>query len=498
MARDRNVYVWQAYVIVMSIVSVVCIGAMIFTIFLSGTNFKTVEAAIEKEKNATKQLGDASNKRQILDHIIGVNTLPDAEFEQLLQSSGTGDEKLTAAVNAYNANKSLFGQATGAKSYSKLIETLTRELRTRNGEVEGARKKEAEMQASYNATIASETKAREAAERKSQEAAKELENERAKFIQTNGDQQKLISDIELEKQGLVKSFNKKISDLTESLNKANQENNEIKNRLQKMVNRLDEIQGQDFQYAQGKVDNVAQGGELIYINLGRADLLRPGVIFGVIDGDTTRISEAKPKARIEVVAIVDEHQARCRLLADRTKAIILVGDAIYSPAWQPGKEVEFALVGSMDIDGDGKDDRTIVKDLIRKAGGKVTADLLPTGKLEGRLSEQTRFLVKGEDFKVRGGALDTATGKLDEATSEAGKKRSELEAQARAYSISTISLDKLLGWIRDANSNDVIPLGNGLRSKPSDYLPHSGNVPSTGKVSELFQTRDGKIRPSAP
>ena len=42
MARDRNVYVWQAYVTVMSIVSLACLGALLFVIFQSGTNAKTV------------------------------------------------------------------------------------------------------------------------------------------------------------------------------------------------------------------------------------------------------------------------------------------------------------------------------------------------------------------------------------------------------------------------------------------------------------------------
>ena len=44
MARDRNLSVWQAYVIVMSFVSLLCIGALCYTVFQSGTNFKTVEA----------------------------------------------------------------------------------------------------------------------------------------------------------------------------------------------------------------------------------------------------------------------------------------------------------------------------------------------------------------------------------------------------------------------------------------------------------------------
>ncbi|MEQ1827661.1 MAG: hypothetical protein ABL921_17005 [Pirellula sp.] len=490
MARDRNVNVWQAYVIVMSIVSVACLGALILTVFVSGTNYKTAEAAIEKEKAAVESQRKAENAKQILQHIVGVKSLGDEGFSQLA-SGVSGDNELAAAISAYNANKSMFGQATGEQSYSKLIETLTRELRNRNLAVEQQAKEEIKMRDSYDKTIERETKAREAEQQNAQEFAKQLEKERTDYIAKVDAQQKLMTNLETEKAALVSLHNKKLGEATDNINKLTKENEDMKKRIDQLVRKLDEIQGQDFQYAQGRITQVTDGGETVYINLGKSHLLRPGVTFGVIDGDTTRVSEARPKARIEVVSIVSEDVARCKVLSDRAPTTILVHDVIYSPLWQPGKVVEIALVGKMDTDGDGKDDREVLKNLIRQAGGRVTADLTPAGKLEGALNEQTRFLVMGEDFKVRGKPLDALE-------TDVAKKRNDLEAQARTLAITKINLDKLLGWIRSSNSNDVVPLGNGLRSKPSDYLPHNGSATANGRVSELYQSRDGKSKPSAP
>ena len=87
MARDRNVYVWQAYVTVMSIVSLACLGALAFVIFQSGTNSKTVEAANEKEQAAQDALRVENNRRQLLESMLGVGKpISEAEFNQLVSS----------------------------------------------------------------------------------------------------------------------------------------------------------------------------------------------------------------------------------------------------------------------------------------------------------------------------------------------------------------------------------------------------------------------------
>ena len=66
MARDRNLYVWQAYVVVMSFVSLLCIGALCYVIFQSGTNSKTVEAAQSQARASDDKLREEVKKSQLL------------------------------------------------------------------------------------------------------------------------------------------------------------------------------------------------------------------------------------------------------------------------------------------------------------------------------------------------------------------------------------------------------------------------------------------------
>ena len=101
MARDRNVTVWQAYVIVMSIVSVLSLGWLFFILFTSGTNQRTAETALKDKRTAEDNLRAASNKNQLLMSMLGVgNPISDAEFEQL-RSQITGDSDIDAAAKSF-------------------------------------------------------------------------------------------------------------------------------------------------------------------------------------------------------------------------------------------------------------------------------------------------------------------------------------------------------------------------------------------------------------
>ena len=195
-----------------------------------------------------------------------------------------------------------------------------------------------------------------------------------------------------------------------------------------------------FQQFQGKITEVENDGDIVFINLGKADALRPRVRFGVVDSSVERVADAKPKAQIEVVEVLttSEHLSRCKVLAIRGSSTIQKGDLIYSPAWHPGKKVEFALIGKMDMDGDGEDDRETVKAMIESNGGLVTLDLPPDGKVTGELTMDTRWLVIGEDVNTldQGGLL---------------------QAKAKWFGISRINLNKLSGWLRGSNAIVIPP-----------------------------------------
>jgi len=488
MARDRNLSVWQAYVIVMSFVSLLCIGALCYTVFQSGTNFKTVEAAKKQEKDAQEDLRKALDKSQVLEMVLGEGGWKQDEIDKKMQTF-SGDAKMDSIQKKFVADMGLLGPNVTDKNYHKLVETLMQTVRERNLQVDAQAKREEDLKVKYDATIKQETDAREAERKRANELAQQLEQTQVAYAQKEKERQEEITKIQTDRQRLAQQAETEKRTYLGEIDKLTKKRDDLARQNELLGKQLEEIKGEDFQYVQGKITEVVDGGETVYLNLGRADGLRAGVRFSVLDDDTSKVADVEPKARIEVVEVNQQtdHLSRARVLPDRNPRTILRGDRIYSPAWQPGRKVSFGLVGKLDIDGDGKDDRETVKALIAQNGGEVSVDLRPDGRMEGNLNVNTRWLVIGDEFKILGGTLDAATEVM-------GKRRVELEQQAKSMGVSRINLDKLMGYLRGSNVEDVVPLGNATRA--SDFKRREAPpVPGKGRVSGLFQTPDGQAAP---
>jgi hypothetical protein len=57
--------------------------------------------------------------------------------------------------------------------------------------------------------------------------------------------------------------------------------------------------------------------------------------------------------------------------------------------------MRFALAGLFDLDGDGVDDRAKVRQIITQAHAKIDAEVLPDGTVQGDLTVETNYFVRG-------------------------------------------------------------------------------------------------------
>jgi hypothetical protein len=420
--------------------------------------------------------------------VLGSTPSSQAEFDQLTQSF-SGNADIAKIQKNYVSDMGLLGPNVSEKNYRKLVETLMQTVRERNLQVDAQAKREEDLKVKYDATIKQETDAREAERKRANELAQQLEQTQVSYTQKEKERQEEITKIQTERQRLGQQAETEKRTYLSEIDKLTKKRDDLARQNELLGKQLEEIKGEDFQYVQGKITEVVDGGQTVYLNLGRTDGLRAGVRFSVLDDDTSQVADVEPKARIEVVEVNQQtdHLSRARVLPSRNPQTILRGDRIYSPAWQPGRKVSFGLVGKLDIDGDGKDDRETVKALIAQNGGEVSVDLRPDGRMEGNLNVNTRWLVIGDEFKILGGTLDAATEVM-------GKRRVELEQQAKSMGVSRINLDKLMGYLRGSNVEDVVPLGNATRA--SDFKRREAPpAPSRGRVSGLFQAPDGQAAP---
>ncbi|MCE9568298.1 MAG: hypothetical protein K8U57_40375 [Planctomycetes bacterium] len=173
-----------------------------------------------------------------------------------------------------------------------------------------------------------------------------------------------------------------------------------------------------FEEPQGKILRRPEPG-VVEINLGSADLVRPGLTFTVLPNDyqekgrqsrvrILRVPDERgqyknverfvEKATIEVIDVVGPHLARCRVTQefDPIRDGAAPGDLLYNSVWRKGTADHIALVGIFDINGDGTDDiEAVIRDMNRM-GVPVDAFYdLKQRKWIGQINEQTRYLVEG-------------------------------------------------------------------------------------------------------
>jgi hypothetical protein len=191
----------------------------------------------------------------------------------------------------------------------------------------------------------------------------------------------------------------------------------------------------------GQIKWVDQKSNTVWIDLGRADGLSRQTNFSVYSADAVDLTKAGKKASIEVLQVQGEHSAEARIVEDKMSDPIIPGDKIYNPVWSRGQRKHFALVGFMDMDGDGKSDNDAVRNLVTLNGGIVDYELNDKGEQRGAMTVNTRYLVKGETT----GAVAATDKKYEDFT----KSYSKALNDAEKFGIETMPLAELLdrlGW----------------------------------------------------
>jgi phage shock protein A len=420
------------------IIFVILAIAMSVTTYLAFTNFKETE---KKLADAQKQASDATSKEQAAK----------ADTADLIAIIGNGSdaksikEGLLADFN--NGKYSAFGlgpstpddQKTLTRVVNGMNSTVTKtytDAETFNAKAKGLEKQLA-TEAANNAT---KLKAAEAAR---DQAMADLERERAAY-------KKAVDDLTKEKDTLVQDkgakdkrleeqkagYERQITELNNQLKMANADVAKIKKELEKYFHLDPSASG-------GQITWVNQRDNMAYINLGWDDGLHRRITFSVFPAGTSDVAKAASKGKIEVVNVTGPHEAEAKIIENPVNNPLLPRDMIHTQGWHPGQHEHFGIAGFIDIDGRGIDETSKLVDLITANGGVVDARLVETKsgegkvglKVEGSMSVNTRYLIKG-DFSA-----DTPA-KTDRATASGA-----LIDQAKNFNVETVGLQKFLAMM---------------------------------------------------
>ncbi|TWT89631.1 hypothetical protein Mal64_00080 [Pseudobythopirellula maris] len=224
----------------------------------------------------------------------------------------------------------------------------------------------------------------------------DLETERRNFNQARAELESGRQELARSRQRQQDDFKSQIADARSKQNAAESQL-EKSERSKRSLLEARKLESPSFESSDGLVSYVNQGNQTLWVNLGRADSLRPQISFSVFESDLIDAGKSEKKGSIEITRLLGDHLAEARITNDDPRNPILPGDQIYSQVWQRGKELRFAFTGLIDLDGDGKSDLDRLKDLVALNGATIDAYADIDGVVEGEMDVTTRYLVLGEN-----------------------------------------------------------------------------------------------------
>ena len=204
----------------------------------------------------------------------------------------------------------------------------------------------------------------------------------------------------------------------------------------------------------GYVQYVDYETKEVLVSLTRRMGAKPQMKMTIFDAKSPGIPTEKPKGNIELTS-VGETSSHARIVkTDNSIDPIRVGDIVYSPSWSPNQPTRFALVGKMDVNRDGRDDRQELKRMIQESGGVVDFDLPPgdLGKPIGAINPRIDWYVIDDRPPFR----DIFAKQTDSAVAQQAKDQkssSDAVKECRLNGIRPMTIGKLLAYLGyDMNS----------------------------------------------
>ncbi|KKK60355.1 hypothetical protein LCGC14_3025190, partial [marine sediment metagenome] len=144
-----------------------------------------------------------------------------------------------------------------------------------------------------------------------------------------------------------------------------------------------------LRHADGKIAKVLIDEQIVYIDLGTRDNVKPGLPFAVYAKDQPIPTTGKGKASLEVIN-VGPNTSECRITKAATEDPIVEGDLVANLVYNTSRTYRFVVEGEFDLYGEGRTDplgNRRVRSLIERFGGKVV----------DMVSVDTDFVVLGEE-----------------------------------------------------------------------------------------------------
>lgn len=289
-------------------------------------------------------------------------------------------------------------------------------------------------------------------------------------------------------------------------NQLNSQQNSYENRLTEMLATLNDFRTRAekdevvLDTADGYVTSVDYSGRRVRLNVTRSMGARPQMILAVFDADAPGLPTDKPKARIKLLQ-VNERDSVASIEEEFNKTNpIRSGDQVYSAAWSPNQPQRFALIGKIDMNRDGVDDRDDLKRLINAAGGVVDYDIPEpgAGQEQGELNARISYYIIDERDPLRTPSNARAVQQMTLAEQEFAQRRTEVIEQARRFGIRPLPVERLLASLGYSFGMTIPGTVEASNAKAIERLLNPGGMRAPAPGSDEFEQSRQEAEQSQP
>ena len=414
---------------------------------------KEAQAAVKRETDARAEAEAHKNATEVLRAMLGASTKNAAEikdaYDKLTASSVAVKEDIKKIDEKFKADMQMFAADFGGdKNYTTLPPYLLTVISDKSVAVADGLAREAGLRDERDKAVEGERAKTKVAEQLRDKALADKDTVKAEF---DTDRTRFTTEtaaLSSTVQEKAKELKEKTDTFTKDLATKETQFQTVNKLKEELDAKLIGMREESFEVPDGKINWVNQRTNVVWVNLGSADGLRRQITFSVFGKDETNLKKADAKGSLEVTRIIDEHLAECRIVSSKNEDPLVPGDLVFSPVWHPGQTMRFALAGLIDYNNDGKSDRALVQSLIQMNGGVIDAEVGDDGKLSGKMSVDTRYLVVGKrpDEKSSKEALDAF---------------SKMTSDAKLLGIEQIPVSKFLDFMGYKGEVNTVTLGKG-------------------------------------
>mgnify|MGYP002623974486 CR=1 FL=1 len=249
--------------------------------------------------------------------------------------------------------------------------------------------------------------------------------------------------------GKAEEAEQKLAQVTTDLNERIAKQHDLNLHLSE---ELLDIKKVDFEREDGMIVSTSRDKKMVWINLGSTDRLPKRMTFSVYKKDHAGIARtgADIKGAIEITKILGPHMAEARVVESDFRLPITDGDPIYTPLWSPGRTEKMAIVGFVDLDGDGRSDREKLRQIIASAGASVVTEILDDGTTIPENADFTELISTDVKFVILGDMPDPADSSIPEEKDqiqEVLKKFNSMREAALDNGVRLVSLADFLSFV---------------------------------------------------